>query len=459
MSDSSDFIRRTRQRQDQPPVTSPVAKTIHEAPIIYPTESGKGFSVLYQQKELLKAMFGGLLLATIAAFWTWTSWKHEIKTIKDLALLIFLPPIAILMSVVSLQIFRILLKGSLALEVNQDGITYHSTLKGAQWIPWSDVASFELRDHAGRKNQIETTLHILPHKTSKSSSMHISVGNLATNSDSLIESLKAYSLAIDSDRVGKQVNDKRNPHSAQIIGGVAAVIVWAIVVLCRGISHTTGPDPNDRLESLDSALSQEAIFVAIKQVDPDSYQRFRNDLKEIVVKGQPDEKIKEKVSNFTSDFVDERLKHASADTLMQYLRVRLNYFDEVNTISPEALYAIVVRNDNNMNDMPVGARGQLEVVVERLNDNVAKIITAAPSDTPIAPNSTVAKQRLTEVCSRLSPEEQAVIKSSDQSEVDKTLFCQALLHIYRETMTLPSTDAVLVFRTLTLLPKDDRVEQ
>ena len=204
MGDSSDFIRRAKQAQQQ--------RYNQEQSYSKPTriiEKVQDFSVSYQERQLVTSAFGGLVMAVVFLAVSWLIWQQEPKTGKEWLFSFLIPLFGLFLLFASVSSFQLLIKNSPALVVNRDGITFNSLFMQTQWISWGDIAEFELRDHQGRKNQIETTLYIVPYPTSKSHGLRIPVGNLATNSDSLIESLEAYSSAIDSDRVGMRISDRR----------------------------------------------------------------------------------------------------------------------------------------------------------------------------------------------------------------------------------------------------------
>jgi len=175
----------------------------------YAVDSAADISVSYIGGWLVNTIYRRLFFAVLMGMFTYGSWAEESKTIVECFGMIVCPVLTIIGGIVAFNAIWLLVKRIPALEVSRKGIRYHHLLQGTQRIFWDEIEAFELRRYWDSRRGSRTMLLIRPNAAAKSQMIKVRTGELNIDYDSLVKSLVKYSQAVDSDRAGKPVVDKR----------------------------------------------------------------------------------------------------------------------------------------------------------------------------------------------------------------------------------------------------------
>jgi hypothetical protein len=421
-----------------------------------------GFSVYYWRPALVRH-FGLAALMILGMTWlTWESWSAPIKTIRDLFGMFLAPPSAVLMVPLALNTARLLLTRQPALVVRPEGICYSPLVGRRHRVSWSEIGGFTVKVRNGMDPKTPAvSLEILSNSTPQKSILQAPANDFERPMSEIIKMLRTFAdqrvhvattVPIEDKRVPSVAATGREGARAMAAGiAVTAVIYLGVYWANRLIvDYQERAYMDNQVAGMDEELSKSAMFVAIKQVSPQDYERFRNEMRDGIQKGMTQEKLGRQVQLFCSDYMQRRLRYTTAASLKEYVRVRLNVYEHVAAESPEAEYSLIRTGGSGPTPMP----NDLAQVMD--SPDFASIITASQSETPVAQNDALARQRLRSLVQRLPNAEILAVAGPDDKRLNHVFYCKSFIDLNREVLKLPDPEAVQVLRYLGQLPRVDQ---
>jgi hypothetical protein len=236
---------------------------------------------------------------------------------------------------------------------------------------------------------------------------------------------------------------------------VSVLVTFAILVGIRGgcrpaiagtVEYQRVSSQQSQMAKLDEYLAQDPMFRAIKQVEPQEHRRFRAIMNEAVKAGKTQAEAGALAAKFGHDFMQKRLRHASAATLKQYLKFRVNFIDRIATASADGCYDILMTGSLTIYSLPEEAQQKIRREQAKFSQDVANIIVAPLSDSPIPQNKDLAERHVSQIAKTLTDIQLRALRDEGKPNVDKKAYCQAYLSIYRKALQLPEAmDFITLF--------------
>lgn len=438
------------------------------------------FSVRYQRGALVKYIWTGLLMVPVMGWFAWDSWNRPIKAIVNFVGIYLGAPMTLLFIVLIIGAIQLLLSKQPALEISVEGISYKPIIGGSKRVFWSEVGGFTIVDQAAGRGMTQTFIQVSAKSSPSRSLLSIPIKDLAMpDNDNLLLPVDYVTDALrkfashhmetnDISLTDKRVAPSPHPKGIEAVGawavGVAITLILSVGsrFACQQANTVVVQQQqksfiDTEMKRLDDLLEATAMYKAIKQVDPVEHERFRQMVREKMTMGGTQRDLDAMSGQFGNQFMQKRLKQATPAILEQYLQFRVELYEKVYKTSPEALYQIIMTRNFALDDMPESVQLSLQHDFQQLSDNVAGIIVAPLSDTPLPQSEALIMNRMRELYPRLTSEEQEAFRKEGKPDVDKKVYCQAILHLYREVLSLPENESIQVFRYLNVLPADDRL--
>ena len=241
--------------------------------------------------------------------------------------------------------------------------------------------------------------------------------------------------------------------------GIVKKIFWIVVTIAmlggvRLFFHQAALQSN--ITQMNEYLAKNAMFQAIRRVEPNEYQRFQMIINDAIKARKSQEEADALAAKFMDEFMQKRLRHGSAATLRQYLTFRVDLIDTIAKASPEACYDSLMTERPIFDNLPREVSEKIQREQKKFFEDLADLIAAPLSNNPIQQDNALATRRIIEIRDTLTDAEQKAFINEGKPSVDKGAYCHAYIKFYREALKLPEVEAVQVFRDLGEIPQDDR---
>jgi hypothetical protein len=200
------------------------------------------------------------------------------------------------------------------------------------------------------------------------------------------------------------------------------------------------------------------LLDAVKQTNPDDYQALMDQFDALLKNGAGQAEVGKLLREFSQKYTAERIKYASAENLVKFLKIRLDYYKSSSALSPFYTYSLILQKPYTVKEDAKYA--ELASGLFDMNEKLAPILLEMTTADPIPQNEVRAKKNLERILERMPRRQlRAIIKANKENLTDKNearLYCQGYIFLYEEGLKLSPEEAVCLFRHLENLPVDDR---
>lgn len=247
-------------------------------------------------------------------------------------------------------------------------------------------------------------------------------------------------------QTGRAARDKARTRQRALVAVVSLAVVLILARLLiapiqRAYAH------QQTLSYLEQVMADDPLFHTIRQANPSEYAGMWSDLSATLKKDVKPEDARKIVRAYAGKVTQQRLRHASADTLRRMAALRVEMIQSLMAESPVACYEFLKTSD---------ITGYHADMLKGYTEKLGGLLAVPTSPTPIPQDDVTARKRSDAILSRLTADELAALQYSDKPWTDHNDLCHAILKIYKAALALPDVECAQALRYLELFPTDDR---
>jgi len=205
---------------------------------------------------------------------------------------------------------------------------------------------------------------------------------------------------------------------------------------------------SEEFDDLEASLLTNALYVALKNHEPDIYERIMAELKDSVLGGISMQELEVKTLSLVQSVYERRVPYASDEAVIAFVNVFLDQMEFLYGLDASLCYWYLYESDSVPPNSPFTFPDEIR---EREIEAGAMVINSAASGLYYPPTEeeieSIQHQILTGLIQQF-PENISLLGGTDISEADKGPACEVAYAMYFDIRELPKKDAASYLRYL-----------
>ncbi|MEO8153263.1 MAG: hypothetical protein ABI605_09365 [Rhizobacter sp.] len=200
--------------------------------------------------------------------------------------------------------------------------------------------------------------------------------------------------------------------------------------------------------TLDSALSSNAAFAAIKKFDPKVYDQMMSELRAGLLRGQGKAELIDLVRSQVTTLVQKRLPHASDEAASEYMRVMVREMGELRQRGGDLCYRFLFAQPGQGLDL---SKYVSPSTVEADFAALSQVVRTSTVEPQPIPQQAEVSERLKPVVAALAArygQDLALLQQPQAPGIDRDKLCAMSIDMYTVILQLPPADSGKLIRFL-----------
>ena len=202
------------------------------------------------------------------------------------------------------------------------------------------------------------------------------------------------------------------------------------------------------VRSVDSKLSVNPTFAALKKYDPKTYSNILAELKKSISHGQTETEAILSIRNNIEAIVQKRLPIASNESAAAYMQIMVQEMKELDKHGSDTCYKFLFPQAGQAIELNKFIPENIKQADVAALGDVIKTSATSPQSVPKEAEISSFMQPVIEELARNYGQEMAVLQAPTAPGANKAKVCQMTIVLYDRILQLPSDQAGLIIRYL-----------